>query len=275
MKKITAIALVILMLTCFFGCGKKAGNELNLVSSGKLKVAISPDFAPMEFVDTNGEFVGFDVTLAKYIAQSLGLELELVPMSFEACQTAVTMGSVDLAISGFSWLPEREAAYNLSNFYHAGENEENQVLIKLASNSADYSVSSALSGLKIGAQGASLQESLCKDQFPDSEIVPVSDLNTALLQLQNGDFSALAVAEGNADAIIANNPQFVKTGFYFEVDEKYTDNLILLQKGNDALTEAVNNALEQSKQYWDSWYAEALTIAGVDVSYDDDGNVIG
>ena len=275
MKKILAITLIMMILTCFFGCGAKEENELNLVSSGKLKVAISPDFSPMEFVDTNGNFVGFDVTLAKYIAESLDLELELVPMSFEACQTAVAMGSVDMAISGFSWMPEREAAYNLSDFYHAGENEENQVLIKLASNSADYSIASALSGLKIGAQGASLQESLCKDQFPDSEIVPVSDLNTALLQLQNGDFSALAVAEGNADAIIANNPQFVKTGFYFEVDEKYTDNLILMQKGNDALTEAVNNILKQSEQYWDSWYAEALTIAGVDVSYDDEGNIIG
>lgn len=275
MKKFTAIALVIAMLACFCGCVAPAENELNLNNPGKLMVAISPDFAPMEFVDTEGNFVGFDIMLAEYIAESLGLELELIPMSFEACQTAVSMGSVDMAISGFSWLPEREANYNLSDFYHAGENEENQVLIQLASGETKYSSAESLSGLKVGAQGASLQESLCKDQLSGSEIVPVSDLNTALLQLQNGDFSALAVAEGNADAIIANNPQFEKTGFYFDVDEKYTDNLILIQKGNDALTEAVNNALAESEQYWDDWYAEALNIAGVDVSYDDEGNIIG
>ena len=275
MKKFTAIALVIAMLACFCGCVAPAENELNLNNPGKLMVAISPDFAPMEFVDTEGNFVGFDIMLAEYIAESLGLELELIPMSFEACQTAVSMGSVDMAISGFSWLPEREANYNLSDFYHAGENEENQVLIQLASGETKYSSAESLSGLKVGAQGASLQESLCKDQLSGSEIVPVSDLNTALLQLQNGDFSALAVAEGNADAIIANNPQFEKTGFYFDVDEKYTDNLILIQKGNDALTEAVNNALAESEQYWNDWYAEALNIAGVDVSYDDEGNIIG
>ena len=275
MKKFTAIALVIAMLACFCGCVAPAENELNLNNPGKLMVAISPDFAPMEFVDTEGNFVGFDIMLAEYIAESLGLELELIPMSFEACQTAVSMGSVDMAISGFSWLPEREANYNLSDFYHAGENEENQVLIQLASGETKYNSAESLSGLKVGAQGASLQESLCKDQLSGSEIVPVSDLNTALLQLQNGDFSALAVAEGNADAIIANNPQFEKTGFYFDVDEKYTDNLILIQKGNDALTEAVNNALAESEQYWDDWYAEALNIAGVDVSYDDEGNIIG
>ena len=275
MKKFTAIALVIAMLACFCGCVAPGENELNLNNPGKLMVAISPDFAPMEFVDTEGNFVGFDIMLAEYIAESLGLELELIPMSFEACQTAVSMGSVDMAISGFSWLPEREANYNLSDFYHAGENEENQVLIQLASSETKYNSAESLSGLKVGAQGASLQESLCKDQLSGSEIVPVSDLNTALLQLQNGDFSALAVAEGNADAIIANNPQFEKTGFYFDVDEKYTDNLILIQKGNDALTEAVNNALAESEQYWNDWYAEALNIAGVDVSYDDEGNIIG
>ena len=275
MKRFTAIALVIAMLACFCGCVAPAENELNLNNPGKLMVAISPDFAPMEFVDTEGNFVGFDIMLAEYIAEALGLELELIPMSFEACQTAVSMGSVDMAISGFSWLPEREANYNLSDFYHAGENEENQVLIQLASGETKYNSAESLSGLKVGAQGASLQESLCKDQLSGSEIVPVSDLNTALLQLQNGDFSALAVAEGNADAIIANNPQFEKTGFYFDVDEKYTDNLILIQKGNDALTEAVNNALAESEQYWNDWYAEALNIAGVDVSYDDEGNIIG
>ena len=274
MKKVIAIMLVITMLACCCGCVSPADNALNLVASGKLMVAISPDFAPMEFVDMEGNFVGFDVTLAKYIADSLGLELELVPMSFEACQTAVSMGAVDMAISGFSWMPEREANYNLSDFYHAGSNEENQVLIKLASNETGYDKAEALSGVKVGAQGASLQEMLCKDQLPGAEIIAVSDLNTALLQLQNGDFSVLAVAEGNADAIIANNPQFAKTGFYFAVTEKYTDNLILMQKGNDALTNAVNDILAESEPYWESWYAEALDIAGVDVSYDDDGNVI-
>lgn len=279
MKKLFALTLtVLMMLSLFAGCQPSSNSgdstDYGLVAPGKLTVATSPDFSPMEFVDTNGKFVGFDIMLAEYIAKEMGLELQIVPMSFDACQTAVTMGTVDMAISGFSWTEKRAENYNLSDWYHAGDNEDNQILITLKENEGKYTTAESLKGLKVGAQGASLQEDLCKDQLPDCELVQVGDLNTAILQLQNGDFDVLAVAEGNGNAIIANNPQFAKSGFSFVVDEKYTDNVIMLQKGDDALTAKVNEILGKSEQYWDTWYAEAQNIAGVDVSYDDDGNVV-
>ena len=102
----------------------------------------------------------------------------------------------------------------------------------------------------------------------------VSDLTTALMQLRNGDFEALAVAKGNGEAMIANNPDIIESGFYFDVDEKYTGNVIMLQKGNDDLTEAVNELLAESESLWNDWYNEAKSIAGVEVSFDDEGNEI-
>ena len=279
MKKIIAIALSALMiLGCLAGCGASGsgdnGSEVATVTPGKLTVAISPDFAPMEFVDTEGNFAGFDVKLAQFIADEMGLELVITPMSFDACQTAVSMGTVDMSISGYSWTEKRAANYNLSDWYHAGENEDNQTLICLAENAGKYTSVESLDGLKVGAQGASLQEELVNDQLPNCELVSVADLTTAIMQLQNGDFDVLAVAEGNGKAIIANNPQIAMAGFFFEVDEKYTDNLILMQKGNDALTAIVNEILAKSEEHWDAWYAEAQATAGIDVSYDDEGNVI-
>ena len=94
-----------------------------------------------------------------------------------------------------------------------------------------------------------------------------------MLQLKNGDFDCIAVAKGNGEAIIANNPDIAMSGFKFVVDEKYTGNVVLLQKGNDALTEAVNEALASSKDQWNTWYEEAKAISGIEVSYDDNGNV--
>ena len=273
MKKVFALAMAVLMvLGMFAGCGvKDAGKAV-------LKVALSPDFAPMEFVDPSktgqDQYVGFDVMLAKYIASEMGMELEIVPMSFDACQTAVSMGTVDMSISGFSWTEKRAENYNLSDWYHAGENEDNQTLITLAENAGKFTTMESLAGLKVGAQGASLQEEQCHDQLPNCEIIPVADLNTSIMQLQNGDFDVLAVAEGNGKAIIANNPQIAMAGFFFEVDEKYTAYLLLMQKGNAALTAIVNEILAKSEEHWDTWYAEAQSIAGVDVSYDDEGNVI-
>lgn len=279
MKKMIALAMVLAMLSGLFmmaGGAEKAAPAT--VIPGMLTVATSPDFAPMEFVDATREgqdmFVGFDITLAKYIAQQLGLELLITPMSFDACQTAVYAGTVDMAISGFSWTEERAENYNISNYYHAGDNEDQQTLITLAANGDKYATAQGLEGAKIGAQNASLQQSLTAEQLPDNEMVLFSDLGTAVLQLRNGDFDCLAVAKGNGDAIIASNPDIAQSGFFFEVDEKYTGNVILLQKGNDAMTEAVNEALASSAELWNGWYQEAKSISGIEASYDDEGNAV-
>ena len=280
MKKIIALALATLMvLGMFAGCGASGADGLKTVTPGKLTVAISPDFAPMEFVDPTKDgqdmYVGFDVTLAKTVAEKLGLELVIMPMSFDACQTAVYAGTVDMSISGYSWTEERAENYNLSNYYHAGDNEDEQILITLAANGDKFATVEGLAGAKIGAQNASLQQSLTEEQRPDNELVLFTDLGTAVLQLKNGDFDCIAVAQGNGDAIIANNPEIAHSGFNFVVDEKYTGTVILIQKGNDAMTEAVNAALASSETLWDGWYADAKAISGIDQSYDDEGNAIG
>ena len=303
-KTVSMILAVLLMASLLVGCGSTSANtattaataettaaagteaaaettaaaaEIKTVTPGVLTVATSPDFAPMEFTDPTKQgqdmYVGFDITLAKYIAESLGLELQIMPMSFDACQTAVYAGTADLAASGFSWTEDRAQNYNTSDYYHAGDNEDEQVLITLASNGDKYATAEGLKGAKIGAQNASLQQSLATEQLSDSELVLFTDLGTGVLQLKNGDFDCIAVAKGNGDAIIANNPEIAMSGFKCVVDEKYTGNVILLQKGNDALTEAVNAALAASKDQWDTWYNEAKAISGIEVSYDDQGNV--
>jgi len=198
----------------------------------------------------------------------------IMPMSFDACQTAVYAGTVDMAVSGFSWTEEREQNYNMSDYYHAGDNEDEQILITLAANGDKFATAEGLAGAKIGAQNASLQQSLTEEQLPDNELILFTDIGTGVLQLKNGDFDCIAVADGNGEAIIASNPEVAKSGFNFVVDEKYTGNVILLQKGDDALTEAVNAALAASEANWTEWYDAAKATAGIDVSYDDEGNAI-
>ena len=276
MKKLFALIMAVLMtLSLFAGCQPSANSDKPV-----LKVAMSPDFSPMEFVDPTktgqDKFVGFDVSLAKYIADELGMTLEIMPMDFDACQAAVYSGKVDMSISGYSWTADREAKYNLSDYYYAGENETEQVLITLKENAGKYITTESLKGVKVGAQGASLQESLAKAQLPDSELVLYTDINTGLQQLKKGDFQVMAVAIGNANALINNNPEVIMSGFQFVVDEKEANNLILLQKGNDDLTAKVNEILSKAKAagLYETWYEEALNTAGVDQSYDAEGNPI-
>ena len=292
MKKILALLLAVVMTFMLTACGAQGADDKNYytvsdkfkdvtvstITDGKLTVAISPDFAPMEFVDPTktGQdmYVGFDVILANYVADSLGLELVLMPMSFDACQTAVYAGTVDMSISGYSWTEDRAKNANLSDYYYAGENENEQVLITLKDNAGNYDTVEKMAGVKVGAQNASLQQALVEAQLPDSELVLFIDIGTAVLQLKTGDFQCMAVADGNADAIIAANPEIVKSGFAFYVDPKETGNVILLQKGADALTDVVNQILAESEKYWEEWYEIAQEISGIDQSYDDEGNAI-
>ena len=295
MKKMIALALaMLLVLSLFAGCGastaagkaekaytvtgKFKDTKVSTITPGKMTVAISPDFAPMEFVDPTktGQdmYVGFDVFLAKYLAEEMGLELELMPMDFGACQAAVSMGKVDMSISGFSWSDEREHNYNLSDYYYASINEDAQVLITLSANGDIYATAEGLAGARIGAQKSSLQRDLTVTQLSDSELVQFDNLDDAVAQLLNGELDCLAVADGNADAIIAAHPEIIKSGFRFVITEKQTGNLILMQKGNDAMTEAVNAVLAATEGEWEAWYNEAKSLSGIDLSFDDEGNAI-
>lgn len=276
MKKVIVWILLAALLLSVAGCKKEAGKK-------KLTVAISPDFAPMEFVDTSktgqDQYVGFDITLANYLADELGMELELKPMSFDACLTAVQLGSVDMSISGFSWTAEREENFLLSDYYIAGDNETQQSVITVKAKEGAATKPEDFAGWKVGAQASSLQEKLVQETLipAGAELVVYKSIDDAVLALQTGKIDALAVAHGNGEAIIANNPDIAFTGYDFDVDPKYVNNVILLNKGSEELLKQVNAVLAKAlaADLYSGWYADAKELAGIstaaEISYNDDG----
>ncbi len=277
MKRAIIWILTAALLLSLGACAKKEAAKTTLT------VAMSPDFAPMEFVDTSktgqDQFVGFDVTLANYLAKELGLTLELKPMSFDACQTAVQLGSVDMSISGFSWKADRAENFLLSDYYIAGDNETEQSVITTKDKENAITTAEGFAGLKVGAQAASLQEQLVKESLAPAgaELVIYKSIDDAVLALQTGKIDALAVAHGNGEAIISNNPDIAFTGYDFDVNPKYENNVILLNKNSTELLEKVNKALAKALAagYYDGWYEDAKALAGIatasEISYDDEG----
>lgn len=236
-------------------------------ADGVLYVTLSPDFAPMEFVDSSKDgqeqYVGFDVTLAKYIADYIGVDLVIEPMSFDACQTAVYTGSVPMSISGYSWTEERSENYEISDYYYAGDNETEQVILIKKTDADKYTSAEDFSGVDVGAQNASLQMNLLTSQLPDANPITIGDLGVGVLELQNGSIEALAVAKGNAEMILDSNPDLMICPWEFEVAAEYEANVILITKGETALLNVVNEAL--AKAYADglygTWYEDAVALA--------------
>ncbi len=232
----------------------------------------------MEFVDSSKQgqdsYVGFDVTLAKYLAEELGVELEIQAMSFDACQTAVSTGNVPMSISGYSWTESRAENYELSDYYYAGDNETEQVLLIRAEDAEKYTKPEDFDGVTVGAQNASLQMDLVTSQLPNAKAYTIGEIGVGVLELETGNIEALAVADGNGTQIIANHPGLVKCSWEFDVAEEFEANVILIHKGETELLEAVNAALAKAYAagYYETWYNEALEIAesasAIEVSLD-------
>jgi polar amino acid transport system substrate-binding protein len=273
MKKMTIMMLAIVLMLASFQA---------LADKDVLTVALSPDFSPMEFIDTSktgdDQYVGFDVFLAKFIAEELGMTLQIKPMSFDACQTAVQVGAVDMSISGYSWTAERAENYNLSDYYYAGDNETEQVIITKAELAGTFTSAESFSGKTVAAQAASLQMDLCLAQLPGTAVIKeYKVIDDAVLALMSGKVDAVAVAKGNGDAIIANNSAVAMSGFEFVVSAEAENNVIMIQKGNDELLAKVNAALAKAYEagHYSVWYAEAEALAGIETSkqitYDEEG----
>ena len=287
MKKLFAMLLALVMTMGLMACGAQptatndtdgdaAGDDAavtepanaleKIKADGVLTVALSPDFSPMEFVDSSktgqDQYVGFDITLAKYIAENLGVELVIEPMGFDASQTAVYTGSVPMSISGYSWTEERAQNYELSDYYYAGENETRQALLIKKENADKYASPEDLAGQDVGAQNASLQMQLVTEQLTDANPISIGDITVGVMELKSGNIEALAVAYGNAEMIIDANPDLVICTWEFDVKAEYSANVIMMQKGETELLDAVNAILAQAKEanLYDGWYKDAVEL---------------
>ena len=238
-------------------------------ASGELHITLSPDFAPMEFIDSSKDgqeqYVGLDVFLAKYIADYIGVKLVIEPMSFDACQTAVYTASVPMSVSGYVWTEERAESYEISDYYYDGDNKIEPVILIRTADAEKYTSSEDFNGVDIGAQNASLQMQLVTSQLPDANPVAVGDVGTGVLELQNGSIEALAVAKGNAEIIMDANPDLVLCPWEFTITEETEAFVILITKGETALLNVVNEALAKaySEGMYSAWHDEAVALAKV------------
>lgn len=273
MKKLFCAALAAAMLMATMsGCGSSQNRLEKIKESGKLVLATSPDFAPLEFEDlSSGEaqYVGSDIELAKYIAEKLGVELEISAMDFSAVQAAIPSGQADIAISGFARTEERAQNLELSTPFNITEDGGQTVLVAKGQG-ANYTAAEDFSGLQIGAQNGSLQYNLVSSQLPDDvEIVPVGSLNDGVLMLETGKIDALASDLSNAELLLESHDGIETTDFMFEYSSE--GNVAAVKKGETELIEAVNEIIEEVNELglYDQWKEEATELAkslGIEVN---------
>ena len=255
-KRLFALALVGCMafsMTAFAEESTEGTSEgsvdlsaVETVTDGKLTVATSPDFAPYEFyaIDEDGtpSLAGFDMALAQYIADYMGLELEVVTVDFDGVLTELQTKSVDLGMAGLSPDPVREAAMDFSDIYYEG----GQSLVTVKDNADTYNSTDAVNdpSVSVGAQTGSIQLDLAQKNSPDADIVSLPKVTDIISELLAGKLDAAYIETDVAKSYQKNYPDLEIVA---DVPYDVVGSSIGVSKGNAELLAAVNEAIAAAK----------------------------
>ena len=281
-KKLLAVLMSVCMIAAVAGCGKSddaaaSASGVETVTKGKLTVATSPDFAPYEFyaISEDGKPVmaGFDMALAQYMADHMGLELEVVPMDFDGVLSELATGNVDLGLAGLSPDPARADAMDFSDIYYMG----GQSLVTVADKADSIKSFDDVNKpeMSVGAQIGSIQMDLANENTPNADIIALPKVTDLVSELIGGKMDAAFIETAVAESYKTNYPELT---LVLDVPYDVEGSAVGIKKGNTALKDAVNAAIADAiaDGSMDKFVAEANEKASGSIYeglLDENGNV--
>lgn len=279
---ISMLVLCTLMLGMLTGCGSSKAdpaadvavpdwiNSLSdegiaaakaIIANGKLVLGTSADYAPFEFhTEINGTdtIVGFDISIAQYMAEQLGVELEIVDMSFDNLLISLNKGDFDIVLAAMSSNEERAKAVDFSNEYYLSNN----VILVQKQNADKYTTKESLQGVSVAAQKGTVCETRAKELAGESSVVSLVKVQDMVSELLAGKVKAVLLDKPVASGyvIMQDSLEMVDIGLVAEEGMS-----VAMKKDSAGLTELVNCMLSQlTEEQLDSWMGEAQVTAGVE-----------
>jgi len=255
-----AAAMVCTMAACGSG-GSGSENSTGVSGSGKvLKVAMECGYAPYNWTqpdDSNGAVkindssdyaYGYDVMIAKKIADELGYELQIVKLDWDSLIPAVQSGTIDCVIAGQSITSERLQMVDFTEpYYYASI----VTLVKKDSKYANAKGMSELAGATCTSQLGTIWYDKCLPQIKDANVLPAQESAPAMLVALNSGKCDLVVTDmPTAQAALVAYPDFKLLDFTdtqdnFEVSDEDINIGVSVKKGNTKLVEEINSVLSK------------------------------
>ena len=265
MKKITALLLGTAMMLSLAACGSSASvsestassetssseaasseasaetaGELTTVTPGKLTMSTNAAFPPYEMTDDNGNYVGIDIEVAEAIADKLGLELQVDDMDFDAALLAAQTGKSDMVMAGVTVTEERQTVMDFSNTYATG------IQVVIVPEDSDIASIEDMTGKMIGVQRGTTGDLYCYASvedggFGEENVTPYDNGLTAVQALMNGQVDCVVIDNAPAQEFVDANPGLK----ILDTEYANEDYAIGVAKGNTALLDAINGALEE------------------------------
>jgi polar amino acid transport system substrate-binding protein len=213
--------------------------EFTTVTDGVLTMSTNAQFPPYEMVADDGSFEGIDVEVAQAIADKLGLELQVDDMDFDAALLAAQNGKSDMVMAGVTVNEDRQAVMDFTDSYANG------VQVVIVKEGSDVTLDNMGDGM-IGTQRGTTGYIYCSDTvenggFGEDHVVAYDDGATAVQALINGQVDCVVIDNAPAQEYVKANDGLAI------LDTEFTneDYAIGVAKGNTALLDAINGALQE------------------------------
>ncbi len=263
MKKILALVLALCMVFALAACGEAASDPTDAPESeapaseapaseapaseapegdgtfttiveGKLTMSTNAQIPPYEMTTDDGGFEGIDVEIATAIAEKLGLELDILDMDFDSALLAVQQGKSDIVMAGVTVNEDRQLVMDFTDSYATG------VQVIIVKEGSDVTIDNMGEGL-IGTQRGTTGNIYCTDDYGEEHVMAYDDGFTAVQALMNGQVDCVVIDNAPAQEFVKNNAGLT----ILDTEYANEDYAIGLNKGNTALLDAINTALNE------------------------------
>ena len=204
------------------------------IVDGKLTMSTNAQFPPYEMTTDDGGFEGIDVEIATAIAEKLCLELDILDMDFDSALLAVQQGKSDIVMAGVTVNDDRLLVMDFSTSYANG------VQVVIVKEGSDITIDNMGEGL-IGTQRGTTGNIYCTDDYGEEHVVAYDDGFTAVQALVNGQVDCVVIDNAPAQEFVKNNAGLA----ILDTEYANEDYAIGVNKGNSALLDAINGALEE------------------------------
>lgn len=217
MKRGLAILHCVIALTLVFGIdGIVSAGELQqklvdestieqIAQRGVIRVGMDI-FVPWAMKDKKGELIGFEIDIAKKLAEDMGVKIEFVPTKWSGIIPALTTGKFDVLIGGMTVTTQRNLKINFTKPYYYTE----QGLMAHKQKAVGFKISDFNSpDVTIAARLGSTAAIAAKQQFPKAQIRLFDDEPAAVQELRNGNVHAMVAAQPLPASTAIDNPDLI------------------------------------------------------------------